>query len=87
VPAFSVSLATYMVACFVSFGAFVFIAQYLQLVLGLSPLEAGLWTVPSMAAFVAGSLLVPALARRFQPAYLIGAGLVLAAAGFAVLTT
>jgi MFS transporter, DHA2 family, multidrug resistance protein len=39
-----------------------------------------------MLAFVVGSLLVPALARRFQPAYMIGAGLVLAAAGFLVLT-
>jgi DHA2 family multidrug resistance protein-like MFS transporter len=85
VPAFSASLATYMVACFVGFGAYVFIAQYLQLVLGLSPLEAGLWTVPSMAAFVVGSMLVPPLARRFQPAYVIGAGLVFAAVGFGVL--
>ena len=31
----------------IAFGIFLFIAQYLQLVLGLSPLEAGLWTVPS----------------------------------------
>jgi DHA2 family multidrug resistance protein-like MFS transporter len=85
VPAFSASLATYMLACFVSFGAYVFTAQYLQLVLGLSPLEAGLWTVPSMLAFVVGSLLVPPLARGFQPAHVIGAGLVLAAAGFGVL--
>jgi MFS transporter, DHA2 family, multidrug resistance protein len=86
VPAFSASLATYMLACFVSFGAYVFTAQYLQLVLGLSPLEAGLWTVPSMAAFVGASMLVPALARRILPAYVIGSGLVLAAAGFGVLT-
>jgi DHA2 family multidrug resistance protein-like MFS transporter len=86
VPAFSASLATYMLACLVSFGAYVFIAQYLQLVLGLSPLAAGLWTVPSMLAFVAGSLVVPALARRVQPAYVIGAGLVLSAGGFLVLT-
>ncbi|MGH7309240.1 MAG: MFS transporter [Candidatus Rokuibacteriota bacterium] len=86
VPAFSVSLAAYMLACFVGFGAYVFTAQYLQLVLGLSPLEAGLWTVPSMAAYVAGSILVPALARRFRPAYVMGAGLVFAAAGFGVLT-
>ena len=28
------------------FGSFLFVAQYLQLVLGLSPLEAGLWTLP-----------------------------------------
>jgi DHA2 family multidrug resistance protein-like MFS transporter len=85
VPAFSASLATYMLACFVAFGAYVFIAQYLQLVLGLSPLQAGLWTVPSMLAFVAGSMLVPPIARRFRPAHVVAGGLLLAAAGFGVL--
>ena len=44
------------------FGTFLFIAQYLQLVLGLSPLEAGLWTLPSSLAFVAGSMLTPMVA-------------------------
>jgi DHA2 family multidrug resistance protein-like MFS transporter len=39
VPAFSASLAAYTLATFVAFGSFVFIAQYLQLVLGLSPLK------------------------------------------------
>ena len=54
VPAFSASLATNTLGFFVTFGIFFFIAQYLQLVLGLSPLEAGLWTVPSAAAFIVG---------------------------------
>ena len=45
-PAFSASLATYTLATFVAFGIFIFIGQYLQLVLGLSPLHAGLWTMP-----------------------------------------
>ncbi|HWM84362.1 MAG TPA: MFS transporter [Kofleriaceae bacterium] len=84
-PAFSASLAAYMLACFVAFGAYVFIAQYLQLVLGLSPLQAGLWTVPSMLAFVAGSMLVPPIARRFRPAHVVAGGLLFAAAGFGVL--
>src|SRR5690606_13492518 len=43
VRAFSVALATYTFGIFVAFGSFLFIAQYLQLVLGLSPLEAGMW--------------------------------------------
>ncbi len=85
-PAFSVSLASYTLGTFVVFGAYVFIAQYLQLVLALSPLQAGLATVPSMAAFVAGSLVVPIMARRIHAAYLVGAGLVCAAGGLAVLT-
>ena len=36
---FSAALGVNIIACFVSFGPFVFIAQYLQLVLGLSPLH------------------------------------------------
>ena len=86
VPAFSASLATYALAIFVAFGVYIFIAQYLQLVLGLSPLRAGLWTVPSMAAFVVGSMLAPTFVRRTRPAYVMSTGLVLAAAGFAILT-
>jgi DHA2 family multidrug resistance protein-like MFS transporter len=58
-PAVSRALAVYTLGTFVGFGAYVFTAQYLQLVLGLPPLQAGLWTVPSMLAFVAGSFVVP----------------------------
>jgi DHA2 family multidrug resistance protein-like MFS transporter len=84
--AFSASLITYTLGTFVGFGAYIFIAQYLQLVLALSPLAAGLWTVPSMAAYIVGSLLVPVIARRVRPPHLMGAGLLLAAIGFGMLT-
>ena len=47
VPAFSAALVVNLLAFFVAFGAFLSIAQYLQLVVGLSPFEAGSWTVPS----------------------------------------
>jgi MFS transporter, DHA2 family, multidrug resistance protein len=83
---FTAALVTYMLATFAAFGAFVFIAQYLQLVLGLSPLKAGLWSLPSFFAFIAGSMIVPVLAKRFPAPQLISAGLVIAAVGFAVLT-
>src|SRR5262245_58116545 len=85
-PRFSVSLAAYTAVTFVAFGVAVFIAQYLQLVLGFSPWQAGLWTTPSAAAFVVGSLLTPMIARHMQPTRLIVAVLVLAAVGFALLT-
>ena len=39
--AFNASLATNLVGIFIAVGYFLFVAQYLQLVLGLSPLEAG----------------------------------------------
>jgi DHA2 family multidrug resistance protein-like MFS transporter len=84
--AFSASLGTYLVATFLAFGAFVFMAQYLQLVVGLSPLAAGLWTLPWAVAFIVGSNLTPPIARRFRPASVIAAGLLLAAVGFGVLT-
>jgi len=84
-PAFSAALVTYTLGTFVIFGAYVFIAQYLQLVLGLSPLAAGLWTVPSMLGFIAGALAVPSIVRRVRPAHVMVVGLVVAAVGFAML--
>ena len=85
-PAFTAALTTYTLATFVAFGIFIFIGQYLQLVLGLSPLHAGLWTMPFGGAFVVGSMLTPAIARRVRPAYVMAGGLVVAAFGFGMLT-
>lgn len=85
IPAFSAALATYGIGIFVVFGGFLFIPQYLQLVLGMSPLEAGLWTLPWALSFVVGSNVTPILARRIDPAWLMGGGLVIAALGFGVL--
>ena len=73
-PAFSVSLAANTLSLFLIFGSFFLIAQYLQLVLGLSPLVAGLWSMPSAAGFIAGSMIAPALLRR------VGAGWAMASA-------
>jgi DHA2 family multidrug resistance protein-like MFS transporter len=84
-PAFTASLATYMFATFAVFGPYVFIAQYLQLVLGLSPMQAGLWSMPFAIGFVVGSMLSPIAARRVRPALLMAAGLVVAAVGFVTL--
>jgi DHA2 family multidrug resistance protein-like MFS transporter len=86
VPAFSAALTTNVVSFFVGFGALLFIAQYLQLVLGLSPLESGLWMLPSSAGFIVGSLLTPLLVRRARPASVMTGGLALAAVGFGLLT-
>ena len=86
-PAFSTSLATYTFGIFIAFGASLFIAQYLQLVLDMSPLRAGLWTVPEGAGFIAGSLLTPVIVRRMRPPLVVAAGLVLAAVGFGLIAT
>jgi MFS transporter, DHA2 family, multidrug resistance protein len=85
-PAFSASLAAFLFSIFVIAGIFFFIAQYLQLVLGLSPLVAGLWTLPSAGGLIAGSMLAPLIARRVRPAFVMAGGLALAAIGFGMLT-
>jgi DHA2 family multidrug resistance protein-like MFS transporter len=85
-PAFTTSLATYGLGIFLVFGGFLFLPQYLQLVLGLSPLQAGLWTLPWALAFVVGSQLTPVIVRWVRPAYVMAGGLALAAAGFLVFT-
>jgi MFS transporter, DHA2 family, multidrug resistance protein len=82
---FSASLTANTLSLAIAFGIFLFIAQYLQLVLGYSPLEAGLWTVPSSGGFIAGSMLAPVLVRIVRPAYVVAGGLVVTAAGLALL--
>ena len=86
IPAFSASLAIYTLGILVLFGGFFFIFQYLQLVLGLSPLVAGLCTLPSFAAFVVGSMLAPAIVKRVRPAFIMAPGMALGAVGFLLLT-
>ena len=86
VPAFSASLVTYTLGVFVAFGSFLFIAQYLQLVLGLSPLEAGLWSLPGAVTSIIGSNIAPVIVRRVRPAYVVAGGLALAAFGLGLIT-
>jgi DHA2 family multidrug resistance protein-like MFS transporter len=86
VPNFTSSLLLYGIGILLVFGGFLFLPQFLQLVLGLSPLEAGLWTLPWALAFVVGSQVTPKLAQRFAPTTLMAAGLAVAALGFLVFT-
>ena len=65
---FNAALATNFLAIFVAVGYFLFVAQYLQLVVGLSPLEAGLWSLPSAVAFIIGSQLAPRVLHDVRPA-------------------
>ena len=63
-------------------GFIFFISQHLQLVLGLSPLAAGLVTLPgAVLSMIAGIAVVP-VAKRLAPHVLMIVGLVLVAAGF-----
>jgi DHA2 family multidrug resistance protein-like MFS transporter len=86
VPAFSAALATNTLSIFMAFGSFLLIAQYLQLVLGLTPLAAGLWTAPGTVAFVIGSNLAPRLVRRIHPRIIVTAALTIGVIGFFLMT-
>ena len=84
-PRFAAAISAYGLSCLAMLGCYIFITQYLQLVLGLSPLHAGLATLPWAVAFVAGSLLTPRLAARFAAVDVLVWGLAVAAAGYALL--
>lgn len=86
IRAFNAALSVNFLAIFVMVGYFLFVAQYLQLVVGLSPLEAGLWSLPSAIAFIIGSQLTPRIVQRVRPGHLIGGGLAIGALGLAMLT-
>ena len=86
IPAFSVSVMTNALGGFIAFGTFLYFSQYLQLVMGLSPLIAGLWTLPSSVAVIVTSNLAPVVLRRVRPAYAAAASLATTAVGLAILT-
>jgi DHA2 family multidrug resistance protein-like MFS transporter len=85
-PGFTASLAIYGLGIVFVFGGFLFLPQFLQLVLGLTPLQAGLWTLPWALAFVVGSQLTPRLVRRIRAVYLMSAGLAVAGLAFLIFT-
>jgi DHA2 family multidrug resistance protein-like MFS transporter len=84
-PVFAAALAANTISLFLIFGTFFVTDQYLQLVLGLSPLVAGLWSVLPALGFIAGSTLGPVLARRVGAALTMTAGFAVGAAGLAIL--
>jgi DHA2 family multidrug resistance protein-like MFS transporter len=85
IRAFSASLGTYLLGIFVVVGYFLFISQYLQLVLGLTPLVAAFWSLPSAVGFVVGSTIAPRIIHRFRPSLVMGTGMAVSAVGTAIL--
>lgn len=84
--AFRAILTTQSLIVLAVAGPFFLANQYLQLVLGLSPLKAGLALLPALGAGMAGSLLAPWVANRIRPAYVIGGGLLLSTVGLLIMT-
>jgi EmrB/QacA subfamily drug resistance transporter len=83
---FAAGTASITVQFFAFFGFIFVILQYVQFVLGYSPLEAGVGLAPIAVMMMGLSPRVPRLVERFGPARVGPLGLLLMAAGFAILS-
>ncbi|MDX3775036.1 MFS transporter [Chromatiaceae bacterium AAb-1] len=84
--AFSTSVAALLLSILALSGAWFLVFQYLQGVLGLSPLKAGLLMVPATLAQIGGSFMIPWLSQKVRPGILVSSGLLLATTGFLLMT-
>ena len=65
-------------------GFLYFVSQHLQLVLGLSPMMAGIALVPGILAMIVAGLSVVPISRRVPPHIVIPAGLAFSVAGYLI---
>ncbi|OLT54065.1 MFS transporter [Cellulosimicrobium sp. CUA-896] len=82
--AFSGAVLVNLLSVFSLVGFLFFVSQDVQLVLGLSPMEAGLALLPGLAVMVAAGLLVVRVVRHVRPAHVVAVALLFSAAGYAV---
>lgn len=82
-PAYGGSLVVNLLSMAATVGFAVFLTQYLQSVLGQSPLEAALWSLVPAAGVMVAAPLAAALAQRVDRAYVMGGGFLVSAGGFA----
>lgn len=84
--AFSAAVLVQFLVIFALTGFSLFASQYLLLIVGLGPLEAGLWLLIPAVAAGAGAVLAPSLSKIVSTGVIITGGLVLIAAGSLVMT-
>ncbi|MAT04073.1 MAG: MFS transporter [Acidimicrobiaceae bacterium] len=85
IPRFTMAISGNTVACFGFSGSMYFVAQHLQLVIGMTAFRAGLSLLPSVVATIGVTLLAPSAARRFGTFRVISLGLTAGAVGFTML--
>ncbi|MGQ9425207.1 MFS transporter [Gilvimarinus sp. F26214L] len=83
--AFSAALVVLLVGLIGVGGTMLLVAQYLQLVAGLSSFRAGLWMGPPAFAMVIAGIAAPLVARRIRPAYVVATSLGLSVVGYLML--
>ncbi|MCA5893750.1 MFS transporter [Isoptericola sp. NEAU-Y5] len=84
VPAFTGSVLVNLLSVFSLVGFLFFVSQDLQLVIGLSPVEAGTALLPGTVVMVVAGLAVVRVVRRVRPAHVVAAGLGISAVGYLV---
>ncbi|WP_326603898.1 MFS transporter [Streptomyces sp. NBC_01799] len=82
---FAAGIGLNSLAAFAMMGSAFFTTQYLQSVLGMSTMEAALWSLAPSLAVGAAAPTATAIAQRIDRMQVISAGFVIAAAGFALL--
>ncbi|WP_330290086.1 MFS transporter [Streptomyces sp. NBC_00576] len=83
---FGIALGMVVLATLLAAGSQFLVLQYLQLVRGLSPVQAGLWSLPITFGVFVGSMSGPALAGRMKLSTLLSGSLVVAAFGMLLLS-
>jgi len=75
-----------ILAMFAIVGFAIFTTQYLQSVLGMSPLRAALWSLVPSAAVAVATPVAALLARKVDRGWVMAGGFAIAATGFVVLS-
>lgn len=81
IPSFTASLLVNLFGVFFVFGIFLFQNQFLQMVLGKTPLEAALWSIAPSLVFTVMSLQAWRVTNRFGPVKTVLGGLLVNALG------
>jgi DHA2 family multidrug resistance protein-like MFS transporter len=84
--AFSTALGTNLFLGIVMAGISYVAALYLQMVAGLSPLQAGLCLVPQYIVMTAGFMIAPRLAARFGQSNVMSVGIAISGIGLLLMT-
>src|SRR5215212_488051 len=83
---FSASVATQLIATITFGGLYLIVSQYLQLVVGLSPLRAGMALLPATVVGIAGTFTAPAIVKRIRSTYVMPAGMLFTTIGMIAIT-
>ncbi|MGF3055567.1 MFS transporter [Microbacterium sp. YY-01] len=82
--AFSGAILVNLLSVVALVGFLYYVSQHLQLVLGLSPMVAGLALVPGMVAMIIAGLAIVPISRRVSPHILIPVSLILSVLGYVI---